>query len=410
MIQERPEVALLLEGAATAVDPHRASRIERLIRADIDWPYLLELARGHGVTPLVYRSVSAAKPDGVPAAILDELRQRFYANAGRNLLLAEQLLAILDALDARGIRGIPYKGPTLSAAAYGDLVSREFGDLDILVRDRDYVEAQHVLAALGYQVAKEFEWESTLVHESGICAVDLHKRIVQRGFPCPLTFEHLSPRLRKTDLCGHEIAALCPSDTLLMLAIQITKDTGTDYFQLSKICDLAGVFRSNAGLDPAEVLAEARALRNERMLLFSLRLAQDVLGIPLPPEVSRAMRSHPMIDGLVEYARGRLFESDDAAAGPALTPERFRWAIRERLRDKLHPYYHQYVVKAIEPSEADRRFLNLPVRLSFLYYLVRPLRVICKLGRGRRDLPATAAERTIARGSIHGQHTRAEGE
>jgi hypothetical protein len=195
-----------------------------------------------------------------------------------------------------------------------------------------------------------------------------------------------------------------------MLAIQITKDTGTDYFQLSKICDLASVFRSNAGLDPAEALAEARDLKSERMLLFSLRLAQDVLGIPLPPEVARAMRSHPMIDGLVAYARGGLFEVDGAAGRSTLTPERFHWAIRERLSDKLYPYYHQYVVKAIEPSEADRHFVDVPARLSFLYYLVRPLRVIGKLGRGRRNLPATAAERTIARGSIHGQHTRAEGE
>jgi hypothetical protein len=387
MVREQPEVALLLDCVAKGVDPRRESALDCSVPEDIDWPYLLELARGHGVTPLVYRSVSAAKPDGVPAAILDELRQRFYANAGRNLLLAEQLIAILDALDARGILGIPYKGPTLSAAAYGDLVSREFGDLDILVRDRDYVEAQHVLSALGYQVAKEFEWESTLVHESGIPAVDLHKRIVPHGYPCPLTFEHLWRRLRKADLCGHEIAALCPSDTLLMLAIQITKDTGTDYFQLSKICDLASVFRSDVALDPAEMLADARALNSERMLLFSLRLAQDVLGIPLPPEVSSAMRSHPMIDGLVAYARDRLFAADGAAAASALTPERFHWAIRERLRDKLYPYYHQYVVKAIEPSEADRRFLNLPDRLSFLYYLVRPLRVIRKFGKVRRARP-----------------------
>ena len=142
MERERPEVALLLECAANAVDPHRAGGLEHHVREDIDWPYLLALAHGHGVTPLVYRSLSAAKAEGVPAAILDELRERFYANAGRNLLLAEQLLAILDALDARGILGIPYKGPALSSAAYGDLVSREFGDLDILVRDRDYVEAQ----------------------------------------------------------------------------------------------------------------------------------------------------------------------------------------------------------------------------------------------------------------------------
>ena len=45
--------------------------------------------------------------------------------------------------------------------------------------------------------------ESTLVHESGACAVDLHQRITPRGFPCPLDYERLSQRLEPVELCGY---------------------------------------------------------------------------------------------------------------------------------------------------------------------------------------------------------------
>jgi hypothetical protein len=193
-----------------------------------------------------------------------------------------------------------------------------------------------------------------------------------------------------------------------MLAIQITKDTGTEYFQLSKICDFARLFRSDATLDPAEVLAAARTLKSERMLLFSARLAQSVLGVSPPAEVLRAMRSHPALDALVAYARDCLFATAGTASGATLTPDAFRWAIRERLRDKLYPYYHQYIVKAIEPSDADRRFMAVPDRLSFLYYLVRPLRVLRRYASGRGAPSAAPHEEGIPRGTIHGEPTSTE--
>ena len=378
MSRERPEVALLLECATRCVDPDREIRLESRVREDIDWVWLLALARAHGVTPLIYRSLRAACAGAVPAEVLQELESRFYSNAGRNLFLARQLLEILHLLESRGVAAIPYKGPAFSITAYGDLSSREFGDLDILVRERDYERAQHLISTLGYRLATELEWESTFVHQSGMCAVDLHKRITSRGFPCPLDFESLSRRLESSQLCGHSIRTLHAADALLMLAIQITKDTGTDYFQLGKICDLAMLVRANPDLDRAAVLLHARRLRSERIVLVSLRLANDLLGIPLSQEVTDRIRSHPPIDRLVEYARHQLLDDEGVAAAPPLTSDEFYWNVRERMLDKLYPYYHRYVVQTVQPCDLDRGLMRLPAGLSFLYYFLRPVRLVGK--------------------------------
>ena len=143
----RAEVRLLLDCARTCLDAQRASRIKSLVSKDIEWAYLLRMARGHGVMPLLYRTLNSTCSDAVPKPTLEELREHFYANAGRNLFLTKELLKIVQFLKAHGIPSIPYKGPVLAASVYGNLAFREFGDLDLLVREREYQRAQDLLFA-----------------------------------------------------------------------------------------------------------------------------------------------------------------------------------------------------------------------------------------------------------------------
>jgi hypothetical protein len=92
------------------------------------------------------------------------------------------------------------------------------------------------------------------------------------------------------------------------------------------------------------------------------------------------MRFHPTIERLVEYARRQLFEEGDHSVGDQRSIDRFRWLVRERLRDKLYPYYLRYVSNVLVPCDLDRRVLPVPRSLSFLYYLVRPVRLTAKHG------------------------------
>ena len=376
----RPEVRLLLDCARTCLDAQRASRIKNLVSKDIEWAYLVRMARGHGVMPLLYRTLNSIGSDGVPKLTLEELREHFYANAGRNLFLAKELLKVVRFFEAHGIPSIPYKGPVLAASVYGNLAFREFGDLDVLVREREYQRAQALLLAQGYGLTKEFDCESTFVHGSGMFAVDLHRAMTVREFSSPLDFEYLSGRLQRISLTGTVVPNLCPEDTVLMLAIQITKDSGSRYFLLAKICDMAELLHVYPHLDLAEVLRQARRLGGERMLLYSLCLANNLLGTVLPQEIVCEMQFHPAIDGLVEYARRQLFDGGDRTVADQPTVDEFRWLVRERLRDKLYPYYLRYVTDVIVPCDLDRRLLPLPRELSFLYYFIRPVRLIGKHG------------------------------
>ncbi len=376
----RPEVELLLCCSGTSIDAVRAERIRTLLRTDFNWTSLLKTADRHGVLPLLNRTLRTISSIDVPQAILEQLQHHSRANAARNLFLTDELLKLLTLFEAHNIPALPYKGPLLTATLYGNLAGRDFADLDLLVHEPDYERAQGLLSTSGYRLMNAFEWESTYLNGTGRVTVDLHRRMTSREFPSPLQFEQAWERRQHTVLLGTQVPTLSAEDTLLMLAVQITKDAGAPYLQLSRICDIAQLLSGHPDLDLTEVLRQASGLGGERMVLFSLSLTHSLLGTPLPHEILGEVRANPTIEGLVEFARQQLFDDRDASARDQHSIDQFRWLVRERLRDKLLPYYLRYMYDVLVPCSLDRQLVPLPQHLSFLYYGIRPIRLVCKYG------------------------------
>ena len=383
----RPEVELLLCCATTSTDTAKTERVRTLLHTDLDWAYLLQTAGRHGVLPLLYRSLRTISPDHVPQTILEQLQQHSRSTAARNLFLTNELLNLLKLLEAHAIPALSYKGPLLTASIYGNLVLRDFSDLDILVHEQDYQRAQHLLGTNGYQSVNTFEQESTFIDGSGRVTVDLHKRMTSREFPSSLRFKQIWDRRQQTTILSTKVPTLSPEHTLLMLAVQTTKDAGTPYLQLARICDIAQLLRAYPDLDLIEILRQSKELGGERMVLFSLCVANHLLDTPLPQKVLDEVRAQPVIDQLVELTCRQLFDDRDPSATDRRSIDEFRWLVRERLRDKLYPYYLRYVHATFVPCNLDRQLVPLPERLAFLHYGIRPIRLLCKYGlllvRGR---------------------------
>ena len=83
--------------------------------------------------PLLHLSLRATCPDVVPQPILERLQVYFFANAAQSLFLTEELLTLLQRLEALAITAVPLKGLVLAASAYGHIALQQFGDLDILL-------------------------------------------------------------------------------------------------------------------------------------------------------------------------------------------------------------------------------------------------------------------------------------
>src|SRR5690349_17810454 len=127
-----PEARLLIECARLQRTPASDNAPCAPLGARIDWGLFLSLAEDHGLRPMAHRHL-ASQSGNPPRDVLVTLWAAQEMCARKNAALTCELARVVNALEDAGVPALPYKGPLLAHALYGDVALREFGDLDILV-------------------------------------------------------------------------------------------------------------------------------------------------------------------------------------------------------------------------------------------------------------------------------------
>ena len=379
-----PEIDLLLCCARSRIDAVMAERIRGLLREKIDWDFLLPIAVKHGAIPMLYQSLKGVDADAVPQTVLDLLRQAFELNAQRNLFLTRELLRLLKQLAECDIPAVPFKGLVLAASVYGNLALRVFGDLDILVRKQDVGRAKQLVLSQDYRLLKpqllmtptqevaylEFQHEYLFERKDGQVCVEIQWCFASRSFSLQLNPDRLWERLESVSLAGSELPNFSPEDVLLLLCVDGCKGRWNN---LRRVCDVAELIRARPDLNWSRLLEYASQLGSRRLLLLGLRLANELLGARLPEEIWQAIRADREVESLVCIVGERLFvpvRGTGDALKRVLYPL-FHLRARERWRDRI-----RYCWLAMMPTAKDWEFVPLPEALSFLYYGLRPIRLV----------------------------------
>jgi hypothetical protein len=362
-------------------------RIREAAQKEMDWVQFIRLALRHGTLPLTYWNLHRICPDIVPSNVLEPLRARHEAVAAEGRLLAEELVGILGLLDSQGIPAVPYKGPALAVRLYGDLSLRGFGDLDIVIGERDALRARHLLIDRGYAPALQLdsgELNQYLRdnHEMQFCRpdrnvrLDLHWRYTSRSACLAGDPERFLQHLETISIAGKEVRSLRLESYLLLLSMHAAKHK---WAQLKLICDIAEIL-TVPDLDWHYVLHEADDLGLKRALGTGLLLAQGLLGAALPPKLARELKIDRTAKALAAQACTRLFEEPGESWG-AEADYTFQFELRERFRDRTKIFLRHFLPK-LKPNERDRVFLSMPRSLSVAYYVVRPVRLALERMRG----------------------------
>ena len=371
------EQELLLCCARIRASAAMSERIHALLRADIDWDYVFELAAIHGVAALVRRTLDRVAPHAVPSAIGARVDLRLQASAMQSRFLAEQLVGIARIMNAEALQALYFKGPLLATGVYGDLSLREFHDVDILVPATAFQRASELLQTHGYALKADHGWEAMFVR--GPVCVDLHRAVSSPAYPVALDFERWWRRRELIELAGMRVPTLCREDLLVLLCIQAARDTWGWTLHLEKICDIAETATAPPGLDWSAVEAEARRLHVQWILAFGLHLAVRVLSVELPEAAARAAAVNRPIRFLVDQEYEGFFEAPESRA-PRLRGAEFHARVRERVRDRIAPYWFRRRDMDWFPNASDRAFVSLPAWLSPLYYVIRPFRLLWRHG------------------------------
>lgn len=361
---------LLLCLARVRLSPDILARIDSLLPEIDDWTPVIETALEHAVAPLVCHHLMALENDLIPGEIRDAAKVFLDNNLQRNQRLLGEILAILQALTARGIPAVPFKGPVLAEQIYGDLALRYFRDLDFLVREADIDRVLEALAGLGYGVTSDrtpaqerafriYAGEYLFFHKDRDVAIEPHWALAPRTLAVDLDYEALWARTGAGHLGGADIIGWGPEDMLLIVCIHGSKEM---WSRLQWVCDVAELLRARPALDWEALTSRARQGGVLRMLDIGLLLAHEMLDAPLPMDVRARILADGKAVRLTARAEARMFEPRQPDE-TIYEINSFRLLMRERAGDRRH-----YLLRTITtPRVQHFGIIGFPDALFFLY-------------------------------------------
>jgi Uncharacterised nucleotidyltransferase len=299
----RNEWSALLECASPW---HNRQRLRGLLRS-VEWARLLTLAEEHGVAGHLAACLSDLNWDQVPGEIRQALVDRRRAHNFFTLRLTAELFHLLERFTSEGIGALVVKGPVLTVRAYGDPAMRAYGDLDLLVRQRDIRRATELMSAAGYQAAVplsaidagKIPGQYLFSRPDSKLIVELHTDLTLRYFPRRLPLEAFFMRQVRVPLDSREAPALSVEDELVLISIH-----GAKHFweRLMWIADVAALVTRQTSINWQRVTDSAQVVGAERMLHIGLRLASDLLRAQLPEKVQATVQADVAAARLAEQS------------------------------------------------------------------------------------------------------------
>lgn len=355
--------------------------LAELIRS-VDWPHLLGLAEDHRVTGHLVTRLLRLDQNLVPPATRQGLVERQRVQIFFTLRMYAELCRLLNQFASAEIGALVVKGPVLAMQAYGDPAMRSYGDLDLLVRQRDIRRATELMIAAGYQAAVplraidagKIPGQYLFSKPDSKLIVELHNDFTLRYFPRRLPLEDFFGRQIRVRLDAHEVPALCVEDELVLICIH-----GAKHFweRLIWIADVAALVSRQSTIDWKRAADSAREIRAERMLHIGLHLVVDLLKTRLPGNILAMVQSDRVAARLA--ARIERWITVTGSVPPGLFE---RAAFRLRMRGGLIAGPAYLLRHTLSPTEEDWKDGPNESRHWFLDAVRRPFRLARKYGRG----------------------------
>ena len=323
-----PEFSLVAACCRWPPSPLREAAV-RDAAAGVDWNRVAAVARRHRVEGLVHdglRRAGVAPPGEIAAA----LAAAGAAIARENLAFAAEAHRLNGAFEAAGIRFLFLKGVTLNMLAYGTLALKKAADIDVVIEPADSEAAIASVQAAGYRcqapgpdadTAEILAWSARAKHSiwtRGPICLELHTSLVDS--------ERMlggvgvsSPRQRVTIAPGIVLPTLATAELFAYLAVHGATHAWSRFKWLADVAALL----TSLGPETIEPLyRRSIQLGAGRSGAQALLLAEQLLGLPLPPELSRELNGDRAVRYLARAACGAMLgggekELDEMVLGTA---------------------------------------------------------------------------------------------
>lgn len=269
-----------------------SAKLETLSAQITDWSGCLNSAYAHGIYPLVAKSLKSIS--SVPEHIKSVLKITNLDIARRNMMMTSEMLRIMKLLEENGIQALAIKGPVLSQIIHGDVTSRQYADIDILIHQSDLWRAGEVLSENSYvfdhglkflknktllKIAKDVTFSNPLnnIH------TEVHWRLFSGKLfaKSNLKLFHETPTMCRIN--QREIATLDHSINLLYLLLHGSKHM---WERIEWIVDIDRLIRSKEDIDWDLIYRSAQVMEIEPMVFLGLAISRELFGTPIPVQMA----------------------------------------------------------------------------------------------------------------------------
>lgn len=260
------------------IDQAAGRPAERFECSSTDFDAILELAMQHRVLL-------------ASASIVPALADRSVEHLARVIAIERAMLDATDLLDTAGVESLVLKGNATGRLDYPNPGRRAVGDVDLLVRLKQFERATRALTAAGYRSVpthpfgrSSFFHSETLVRPDGI-EIDLHHRLAQPSRTPISCWVDPEP----FQLGGRTLFAMSRPWRFTHALVHQLKDAPPTTRALSGLLDLVVMWTQGVDLD--EVRRASREIDVATLVERGLHRITDLLGDEAPPPTRQSVSS-----------------------------------------------------------------------------------------------------------------------
>ena len=256
----------------------------------INWDELLEEAREHSVTSLIYPSINKSNIiNSLDKDKLNSLKEQiFYSNINQ-VKHIKQTVAILKELRMRNIDAIVLKGLVVRSL-YPNPDLRTMSDADIIVHREDLSKLTEVLLSMNYVKTKhEDEHGTHIVFNKLNSCIEVHWTLLNEDFfkGDKLFEQNLWNNTMKIEIGDTEALSLSWEDLAVHLCIHMASHFSHKGFGVRQLCDLVLVVEKKYDeINWVSFNEKIRACKIEKFTAAIFNVCRKLFNMNIPQELS----------------------------------------------------------------------------------------------------------------------------
>jgi hypothetical protein len=357
--------------------------IEEKISQIKNWDDFISLSYSHGVFPLVYKIIKKYD-EKIPLDKLSFMKQTYMDLVKTNMLMTSELIKVSNLLEENGIKSIAFKGPTLSQMAYGDVISRQYVDLDVLVDESLLKDAQKILEVNNYlprydleeyqkENLKDVVHDISMINKLNGINIELHWTLSSGEFFIDLEKLEYMSDTKKYNLLNHDINIFTNEKLFIYLCVHGYKHL---WERIEWLVDIYYLI-SKENIDLEKVVEISKSVNADRIVLSTLIICQKMFDLKIE------FKLNYIKDKKLIYKSYTFYE---------ILIKRYSF-VKSKNNNREISYEQFYMLKSFNnrikyiksffiPTQKDLEIIKLPKYFYFIYYLFRPINIIIRYFKG----------------------------